>query len=50
MVIQEPIEIKSKIYIYNPKPLRQIARDIIKLGDKQLNKELAKNCLDVISL
>ena len=42
MFIQEPIEKKSK-RIYNPEPLRQIARDIIKLGDKQLNKELAKN-------
>ena len=49
MFIQEPIENKSK-RIYNTKPLRQIARDIIKLGDKQLNKELAKKCLDVIFL
>ena len=49
MFIQEPIENKSK-RITNPKPLRQKARDIIKLGDKQLNKELAKNCLDVILL
>ena len=48
MFIQEPIENKSK-RIYNTKPLRQIARDI-KLGDEQLNKELAKKCLDVILL
>ena len=35
--------IENKINkIYNPKSLKQIARDNIKLDDKQLNKELAK--------
>ena len=40
-LFQEPIENKLKI-IYNPKHLKQIARDNIKSDDKQLNKELAK--------
>ena len=40
-LFREPIENKIK-KIYNPKPLRQLARDNIKLDDKQLNKELAK--------
>ena len=39
--MQEPIE--SKINkIYNPKRLRQIARDNIKLDDNQLKKEIAE--------
>ena len=40
-LIQEPIEniIKN---IYNPKSLKQLARDNIRLDDKQLKKELAK--------
>ena len=29
--------------IFNPKSLKQIARDKIKLDDKQLNKDLARN-------
>ena len=32
----------KKIKIHNPKSLKQIARDNIRLDDKQLNKELAK--------
>ena len=40
-VIQELIENKIG-KICNPKPLTQIARDNIKLDEKQLNKELAK--------
>ena len=40
-LFQEPIENKIK-KINHPKPLRQIARDIFKLDDKQLRKELAK--------
>ena len=32
--------------ILNPKPLREIAKDIIKTDDKQLNEELAKNMID----
>ena len=35
------MKIKSKTK-YNPKPLRQLERDNIKLDDKQLNKELSK--------
>ena len=38
---KEPIENNFK-KLYNPKPLKQIAKDNIKLDDKQLNKELAK--------
>ena len=40
-LFQEPIENKIK-KIYNPRSLKQIARDNIRLDDKQLNKELAK--------
>ena len=40
-LFREPIKIKNKKN-YNPKPLKQLARDNIKLDDKQLNKELAK--------
>ena len=32
--------------IYNPKPLRQLARDNIRLDDRQLNKELAKKMIN----
>ena len=39
-LFKEPIGNKNK-KIYNPKPLRQLARENIKLDDKQLNKELA---------
>ena len=44
-LFQEPIENKIK-KIYNPKPLRQLARDNIRLDDKQLNKELAKKMIN----
>ena len=44
-LFQEPIEIKIK-KIYNPKPLKQLARDNIRLDDKQLNKELAKKMIN----
>ena len=44
---KEPIPIENKIKkIYNPKPLGQLARDNIRLDDKQLNKELAKKMLN----
>ena len=43
-LFQEPIENKIN-KIYKPKPLRQLARDNIRLDDKQLNKELAKKLL-----
>ena len=32
--------------IYNPKPLREIARDNFKMDDKQLNKELAEKIIN----
>ena len=32
--------------IYIPKPSRQLARNNIKLDDKQLNKELAKKMIN----
>ena len=44
-LFQEPIENKIN-KIYNPKSLKQIARDNIRLDDKQLNKELAKKMLN----
>ena len=44
-LFQEPFENKIK-KIYNPKSLTQIARDNIKLDDKQLNKELARKMLN----
>ena len=40
-LFQEPVENKVN-RIHNPKPLRQIARDNIRLHDKQLNKELGR--------
>ena len=40
-LFQETIEKKTK-KIYNPKSLKQKARDNVRLDDKQLNKELAK--------
>ena len=44
-LFQKPIENKFK-KIYKPKSLKQIARDIIKLDNKQLNKELAKKMIN----
>ena len=44
-LFHEPIENEIE-KIYNPKPLKQLARDNIKLEDKQLNKELAKKMLN----
>ena len=44
-LFQEPIENKIK-KIYNPKSLKQIARNNIILDDKQLNKELAKKMIN----
>ena len=44
-LFQEPAENKIK-KIYNPKSLKQLARNNIKLDDKQLNKELAKRMIN----
>ena len=44
-LFQEPIENKIK-KIYNPKSLKQLARNNINLDDKQLNKELAKKMIN----
>ena len=44
-LFQEPVENKIN-KIYNPKSLKQLARDNIRLDDKQLNKELAKKMLN----
>ena len=44
-LFKEPIENKIE-KIYNPKPLKQLARKNIKLDDKQLNKELAKKMIN----
>ena len=44
-LFRKPVENKIN-KIYNPKPLKQIARDIIKLDDKQLNKELAEKMIN----
>ena len=40
-LFEKPIENENK-KIYNPKTLKQIARDNVKLEDRQLIKELAK--------
>ena len=40
-LFQEPIENKPR-KIHDSKAFRQLARDNIKLDDKELNKELAK--------
>ena len=44
-LFQEPVENKI-IKKFNPKILKQLARDNIRLDDKQLNKELAKKMLN----
>ena len=44
-LFQEPVENKI-IKIHNPRSLKQIARDNIRLDDKQLNKELAKKMIN----
>ena len=44
-LFQEPVENKIK-KIYKPKSLKQLARNNIRLDDKQLNKELAKKMLN----
>ena len=43
-LFREPVENKIK-KIYNPKSLKQIARNNIRLDDIQLNKELAKKMI-----
>ena len=44
-LFQEPVENKIK-KIYNPKSLKQLARNNIKLDNKQLNKKLAKRMIN----
>ena len=44
-LFREPVENKIN-KIYNPKSLKQIARNNIRLNDKQLNKELAKKMIN----
>ena len=44
-LFQEPAENKIK-KIYNPKSLKQLARNNIRLDDKQLKKELAKKMIN----
>ena len=44
-LFQEPVENKIN-KIFNPKSLKQLARNNIKLDDKQLNKELAKTVIN----
>ena len=44
-LFREPVENKIN-KIYNPKSLKQLARNNIKLDDKQLNKELAKKMIN----
>ena len=43
-IFKEPIENIIK-KIYNPKSLKQLAKEKIKLDDKQLNKKLAKKMI-----
>ena len=44
-LFQEPVENKIQ-KIYNPKSLKQLARNNIKLDNKQLNKELARRMIN----
>ena len=44
-LFKEPIENKIE-KIYNPKPIKQLARNNIRLDDKQLNKQLAKKMIN----
>ena len=44
-LFQEPVENKIN-KIYNPKSLKQLARNNIRLDDKQLNKELARKMIN----
>ena len=44
-LLEEPIGNKEK-KLCNPKSLKQIARDKIKLADKQLNEELTKKMIN----
>ena len=44
-LVQEPVENRIK-NMYNPKQLKQLARDNFKLDDKQINRELAKKMLN----
>ena len=44
-LIKEPIENKIE-KIFSPEPLKQIAREKIKLDDKQLNKKLPKKMIN----
>ena len=44
-LFREPVENKIN-KIYNPRSLKQIARDNIRLDDKQLNRELAKKMIN----
>ena len=44
-LFREPVENKIN-KIYNPKSLKQLARNNIKLDDKQLNKELARRMIN----
>ena len=44
-LFQEPVENKIK-KIYNPKSLKQLARNKIKSDDKQLNKEFARKTIN----
>ena len=45
-LFEEPIENKFR-KMYNPKSLKQLARDNIKLDDTQLNKELARKMINL---
>ena len=44
-LFQEPVE-NEIIKIYNPKSLKQLTRDNIRLDDRQLNKKLAKKMIN----
>ena len=48
-LFQEPVENKIN-KIHNPRSLKQIARDNIRLDDRQLNGEIASGCSIRITL
>ena len=43
---QSPINKKNEKKVYNPKTLKQIARENIKMNEKELDRELAKKMIN----
>ena len=43
-IVNQPSSSKTENIKNNPKSLKELAREKVKLDNKQLNKELAKKC------